>query len=241
MIIFTNCQIVNPLETTLKTVNTDTKNSIGLLASFEVFSDNNYLQYIEELLKGFASITIRVFCLNKNDYQEAIKIWQNNEQISITIVQHIADIYKQIDVFIRQEEKSSEKVINDINSFIFLQCSHIHILPYSAKYKKLLVKDFDNENRPEFLYLFKNIDQVVFNTTILAENNYNFVKTNYIQAISKCNIDSQFIISEYSYYELVYFKSIEFAIQCNAFKRHMFLLRTTMRRIWVQYEDVGNR
>ncbi len=121
-------------------------NCVGFLATKENLEDEDFMEYIKELMERFPDVEFVGFCFKEIDKIICEKYFEDLK-IKIMMISSIKDILE-IEIFI-----STQKILNTYKNFTDLfvcSLSNIYLLNYHSSVRNTIIKDYKNINHPYF-------------------------------------------------------------------------------------------
>lgn len=195
-------------------------NSIGFLATEENLEDEEFVQYIKELIIRFPNVEFRAFCLNDEQKKLGKNVFLNNK-INFLIPQNIYEIAKKIEIYL-----CSQKVPKDVKIFSILRINSPQILSiYTnlqiSNFKQMSIKNFENVLSVPLQKFMDNFKILGFTEDELSIDK-TYTKTFQNVISQRFNLGETVLDENSNAYEYFNFKIIKYALQNNQFKQFYF-------------------
>jgi hypothetical protein len=164
-------------------------NSIGFLATKENLEDEDFMNYIKELMVRFPDVEFKGFCFN-NSFKNQIRQNIEKSRLMIVLVENIENLLKESSVFIFNARTLSFNT--HLWNFITSNCKNIHTFGYDSNwiYKKI---DVTTINR--FDLLFKS---TVYELKKLSETK-TLYELWFYDSIEYAKNSQQFVINNFNF------------------------------------------
>lgn len=206
-----------PLSEELK--NTYKPNCVGFLATKENLEDEEFVEYIKELMEKFPDVEFKGFYINSQDIKSSKNTLNFIEFISIS---DIADVVKDIEIFIF----NNYKVNSEVKLFIKIRESCKNILALHSNfsipnYKSLTIKEVEKYWEAPLAKFINHFEKLGFEESDISKDK-SYMKS-YSNAIyRKFNLDKPITNLEQNAYKYFNFKTIEYALSNKDFKEFYF-------------------
>lgn len=195
-------------------------NSIGFLASEENLEDEEFVQYIKELIIRFPNVEFKAFCLN----HEQKKLGKNiflNDKINFLIPQNIYEIAKEIEIYL-----CSQKVPKDIKIFSILRNHSPQILSiYTnlliSNFKEITIKNFEKVLSVPLQKFMDNFKILGFTEHELSIDK-TYTKTFQNAVYKRFHLGESILNDDINAYEYFNFRVVEYALKNEQFKKFYF-------------------
>lgn len=195
-------------------------NSIGFLASEENLEDEEFMEYIKELIIRFPNVEFKAFCLNNEQKKLGKNVFINNK-INFLIPQNIYEIAEEIEIYL-----CNQKVPKDVKIFSILRNYSPQIL---SAYTNLQINNFKQMNIKNFeKILSAALQKFMDNFRILGftEDELSIDKT-YTKTFQKAiykrfHLGESILDDDINAYEYFNFRVIEYALKNKQFKKFYF-------------------
>lgn len=206
-----------PLSEELK--NTYKPNCVGFLATKENLEDEDFMEYIKELMEKFPDVEFKGFYTNLQDIKNKKDTFKFIEFISIS---DIADVVKDIEIFIF----NNYKVTLEIQLFGKIRESCKNILAFHSNlsipnYKSITIQKLEKDLEAPLNKFINNYEKLGFEESDISKDK-SYMKS-YSNAIyRKFNLDKPITNLEQNAYKYFNFKTIEYALSNKDFKEFYF-------------------
>ncbi|MDX4065652.1 hypothetical protein Q6A91_06390 [Aliarcobacter skirrowii] len=194
-------------------------NSIGFLATKENMEDEEFVEYINELIERFPNSKFKAFYTNLQDIKNKKDTLKFIKFISIS---DIGDVVKDIEIFIF----NNYKVISEVKLFVKIRESCKNILAFNSNfsiqnYKSLTMKEVEKYWEAPLAKFINHFEKLGFKESDISKDK-SYMKS-YSNAIyRKFNLDKPITNLEQNAYEYWNFKTIEYALSNKSFKEFYF-------------------
>jgi hypothetical protein len=196
-------------------------NSIGFLATKENLEDEEFVEYIKELMIRFPDVEFKGFYTNLQDIK--------NQKDNLKFIQFIAicdikDVIQDIEIFIF----NNYKVNLEVQLFSKIRESCKNILAFHSNfsipnYKSLTIKEVEKYWEEHLNKLINNFKRLGFEKNDISQDK-SYYKSYSNVLYRKFNLGNPIISLEQSAYEYWNFKTIEYALSNKEFKEFFFNL-----------------
>ena len=196
-------------------------NAIGFLATKENLEDEEFVEYIKELMIRFPNVEFKGFYTNLQDIKNKKDTFKFIEFISIS---NIKDIIENIEIFIF----NNYKVSFDVQLFVKIRESCKNILALHSNfsipnYKLLTIKEVEKYWEAPLAKLINHFEKLGFEESDISQDK-SYYKSYSNVLYRKFNLGNPIISLEQSAYEYWNFKTIEYALSNKEFKEFFFNL-----------------
>ncbi|MDX4012711.1 hypothetical protein Q6A86_06875 [Aliarcobacter skirrowii] len=194
-------------------------NSIGFLATKENLEDEEFVEYINELIERFPNSKFKAFYTNLQDIKNKKDTLKFIKFISIC---DIKDVIQDIEIFIF----NNHKVTLEVQLFSKIRESCKNILAFHSNfsipnYKSLSIKEVEKYLEAPLAKFINHFEKLGFEEIDISEDK-SYTKS-YSNAIyRKFNLDKPIRNLEQSAYKYYNFKAIEYALSNKSFKEFYF-------------------
>lgn len=195
-------------------------NSIGFLATEENLEDEEFVQYIKELIIRFPNVEFKAFCLNDEQKKLGKNIFLNNK-INFLIPQNIYEIAKEIEIYL-----CSQKVPKDVKIFSILRINSPQIL---SLYTNLQINNFKQMNIKNFekilsapLQKFMDNFKILGYTEDELSIDRTYTKTFQKAVYKRFHLGESILDDNINAYEYFNFRVVEYALKNKQFKKFYF-------------------
>ena len=194
-------------------------NCVGFLATKENLEDEEFVEYIKELMIRFPNVEFKGFYTNLQDIKNKKDTFKFIEFISIS---DIADVVKDIEIFIF----NNYKVNSEFKLFIKIRESCKNILALHSNfsipnYKSLTIKEVEKYWEAPLAKFINHFEKLGFEESDISKDK-SYMKS-YSNAIyRKFNLDKPMTNLEQNAYKYFNFKTIEYALSNKDFKEFYF-------------------
>lgn len=183
-------------------------NNIGFLATKENLEDEEFVEYINQIMNDFPEYDFKALYFDKNSIKE-IKEKFKNTNLELLELKEIRNIFENLEVYISNYEKTFRDPYEiGIVNMLRLKSNDIPVLSLSLnRAKNLTLYEFENQNKIYFQKLLDNLEYLGFDKHDLQKYNNNFNAINFNSSSKKYGININFNLNElirkaYVYYHL---------------------------------------
>lgn len=183
-------------------------NNIGFLATKENLEDEEFVEYINQIMNDFPEYDFKALYFDKNSIKE-IKEKFKNTNLELLELKEIKNIFENLEVYISNYEKTFRDPYEiGIVNMLRLKSNDIPVLSLSLnRAKNLTLYEFENQNKIYFQKLLDNLEYLGFDKHDLQKYNNNFNAINFNSSSKKYGININFNLNElirkaYVYYHL---------------------------------------
>ncbi|MGJ0302697.1 hypothetical protein NG774_05125 [Aliarcobacter cryaerophilus] len=184
------------------------QNSIGFLATKENFEDEEFVEYINEIIKDFPEYDFKALYFDKNSIKEIKNKFQHSN-LNLIELKSAKDIFENLEVYLSNYEKTfKDRFEMPIMNLLRYKSNDIALLPLGLNRDKYLtLREFENQNKAYFKKLLDNLEYLGFNKDDINKYGNSFNTINFKSASKRNRIDIDFNLSEtlrkaYVYYNL---------------------------------------
>lgn len=183
-------------------------NSIGFLATKENLEDEEFVEFINEIIKDFPNADFKALYFNKKDEKEIKKKFEA-ENLEYLQIKEIKDIFENLEVYLSNYEKTFRNPFEmTIMNILRYKANDIAVITLSLnRPKNLTLYEFENQNRAYFQKLLDNLEYLGFEKDDIKKYGNIYTEINFKKAIEKYGVDIEFDLNEtvkkaYVYYNL---------------------------------------
>ncbi|MCT7486723.1 hypothetical protein N5T98_06765 [Aliarcobacter cryaerophilus] len=208
--------ISEPLSEELK--NMYKPNTIGFLATKENMEDEEFVEYINELMERFPEVEFYIYPMVNIDYlRSKIKLFK----LKINLESNPSKFLKNLRIFIHNNEPNSN--YTNVSNLIMKKIQTTYVLYYSSDlFKNKTINDYV---LPKDDYYLNTLLQIGIDNNKLEFFDYNYEKilNNYLFEI--CNYSKYEITNDFRMDFLKNYIQVDLALKCNIFIEKIYLLR----------------
>ncbi|RBQ30135.1 hypothetical protein [Aliarcobacter vitoriensis] len=183
-------------------------NSIGFLATKENLEDEEFVEYINQIMNDFPEYDFKALYFDKNSIKE-IKEKFKNSNLELLELKDIKDIFENLEVYLSNYEKTFKDIFEmPIMNLLRYKSNDILILTLGlSRDENLTLREFENQNKTYFQKLIDNLEYLGFNKDDINKYGNSFNAISFKSASQKYSIDIDFNLDEstriaYIYYHL---------------------------------------
>jgi hypothetical protein len=200
-------------------------NAIGFLAIEENLEDEEFVGYINELLKKFPSAELKALGIDKRQIELAEKTFFNQYRVQYSLVNNIYDFVNQIEILVYNTTKESTKIYLPQILPILRRYSP-NILSFGTHfrfgdYKVVTIKELEKHLSAPLSKFMKNIDYLGFEEDEVSQDG-GFTKTLQNAIYKRFNLGEAQLNIDGNAYEYWNIKLIEYALKNQQFKKFYF-------------------
>lgn len=156
---FFEYSLLESLKTETSTIDSSIKNSIGLLGTSENIEDNDFTQYIKQIITDFPKIKFKIFIFN-NDLNNKIKEIFPSTRIEFILLKNIKDIFKEAEVYLCNNDRNSldTKILHSLRKIT----TDLFCVGLNLNLNKITVLEHENKNEEYFKPFFNNLEAFGF-------------------------------------------------------------------------------
>ena len=169
-------------------------NCIGFLATKENLEDEEFVEFINQIIKDFPEYEFKAFYFDKNSIKE-IKNNFPHSDLNLVEIKSVEDIFKNLEVYL------SNELINLIDTQIirYLRQLSQEIFPISLNLyhpKNMNLKTFEMNNISYFNKFFINLEYLCFEQSNIEKYGNSFHEIYFKKACEKYGIDLEIDLNE---------------------------------------------
>jgi hypothetical protein len=183
-------------------------NSVGFLATKVNLEDEEFVEYINQIMNDFPEYDFKAFYFDKNSIKE-IKEKFRNSNLKLIELTDVKDIFENLEVYISNYEKTFRDSYEiGIMNILRYKSNDIPVLTLNLnRAKNLTLYEFENQNKIYFQKLLDNIEYLGFNKHDIQKYDNNFNAINFNSSSEKYGVNINFNLDElmrkaYIYYHL---------------------------------------
>lgn len=183
-------------------------NCVGFLATKENLEDEEFVEYVNEIIKDFPEYDFKALYFDKNSIKEIKNKFQHSN-LNLIELKSAKDIFENLEVYLSNYEKTFiDRFEMPIMNLLRYKSNDIALLPLSLNTdENLTLREFENQNKVYFKKLLDNLEYLGFNKDDIDKYGNSFNAINFKSASKKNSIDIDFNLSEtvrkaYVYYNL---------------------------------------
>ncbi|WP_141048477.1 hypothetical protein [Aliarcobacter cryaerophilus] len=170
-------------------------NCVGFLATKENLEDEEFIEYINEIIKDFPEYDFKALYFDKNSIKEIKNKFGRNSNLELIELKDIKDIFKNLEVYL------SNEIINLIDTKIirYLRQLSQEIFPLSLNLyhpKNMNLKTFEMNNISYFNKFFINIEYLGFEQSDITKYGNSFHEIYFKKACEKYGVNIGFDLNE---------------------------------------------
>lgn len=190
------------------------KDAIGFLAVEENLEDEDFMNYIKELMARFSQVTFKAFYLNQEQKQLIGEVFE--KRIETFKLFNIVDLANNSEIFIT---RNSYQFDMQLYNLILDNFHNIYVVNYEPSIRETLLNDFDNTFANRSIEL---AEKYGFEVDMKKLKKSNFNKYKYLIILVNEILDHQ-VIDNFdlynNFYEYIYFENIANILQNKEIKR----------------------
>ncbi|AYJ79309.1 hypothetical protein AN286_03850 [Aliarcobacter cryaerophilus ATCC 43158] len=195
-----------PLSEELK--NMYKSNCVGFLATKENLEDEEFVEFINEIIRDFPEYDFKALYFDKNSIKEIKNKFQHNN-LNFLELKNAKDIFENLEVYLSNYEKTfKDRFEMPIMNLLRYKSNDIGLLPLGLNRDKYFtLREFENQNKIYFQKLIDNLDHLGFNKDDINKYGNSFNAISFKSYSQKYSIDIDFNLDEtvkkaYVYYHL---------------------------------------
>ncbi|QNM92447.1 hypothetical protein [Aliarcobacter cryaerophilus] len=207
-------------------------NCVGFLATKENLEDEEFVEYVNEIIKDFPEYDFKALYFDKNSIKEIKNKFGKNSNLELIELKDIKDIFENIEVHISNHQKNYQNIENKLVNKLRLNSNEIATINIvSSVNTKMTLHTLENNYKSYYQIFFKNIEKLGFDENDINIYGKSFHKIFFNKQAKKYNIDINFNINEtvvksYIYYNLkIGFKNHGFFQFLISFSKNMLELQ----------------
>jgi len=163
-------------------------NAIGFLATKENLEDEEYVEYINQIMVDFPEYDFKALYFDKNSVKEIKEKFKNNSSLELIELKDIKDIFESLEVYL-----SNYKNFIEINISNSLQYSSKDIMPINLYLDlNISINKFEKNNPKLYQKFFDNLEYFEFESINLDKCGNNFHKIFFRKMSEKYDININF-------------------------------------------------
>ena len=182
---------------------------LGLpVVAFENLEDEEFVEYINEIIKDFPEYDFKALYFDKNSIKEIKNKFQHSN-LNLIELKSAKDIFENLEVYLSNYEKTfKDRFEMPIMNLLRYKSNDIALLPLGLNRDKYLtLREFENQNKAYFQKLLNNLEYLGFNKDVIDKYGNSFNAISFKSYSEKYNIDINFNLDEstriaYIYYHL---------------------------------------
>ncbi|GAB1465119.1 hypothetical protein MASR2M54_06190 [Aliarcobacter cryaerophilus] len=196
-------------------------NCVGFLATKDNLENEEFVEFINEIIKDFPEYDFKALYFDKNSIKEIKNKFQHSN-LNLIELKSAKDIFENLEVYLSNYEKTfKDRFEMPIMNLLRYKSNDIALLPLGLNRDKYLtLREFENQNKEYFQKLIDNLEYLGFNKDVIDKYGNSFNAISFKSYSEKYNIDINFNLDEstriaYIYYNLklgyknhIYFKEI---------------------------------
>ena len=183
-------------------------NCVGFLATKENLEDDEFVEYINQIMNDFPAYKFVALYIDKNLIKEIKNKFQHSN-LNLIELKSAKDIFENLEVYLSNYEKTfKDRFEMPIMNLLRYKSNDIALLPLGLNRDKYLtLREFENQNKVYFKKLLDNLEYLGFNKDDIDKYGNSFNAISFKSYSEKYNIDIDFNLSEtvrkaYLYYNL---------------------------------------
>ncbi|MFY9105128.1 hypothetical protein OZY38_07720 [Aliarcobacter cryaerophilus] len=183
-------------------------NCVGFLATKENLEDEEFVEYINKIIKDFPEYDFKALYFDKNSIKEIKNKFQHSN-LNLIELKSAKDIFENLEVYLSNYEKTFiDRFEMPIMNLLRYKSNDIAVLGLNLhRDKNLTLKEFENQNKTYFQKLLDNLEYLGFNKDDIDKYRNSFNAISFKSYSEKYNIDINFNLDEstriaYIYYHL---------------------------------------
>lgn len=183
-------------------------NCVGFLATKENLEDEEFIEYINEIIKDFPEYDFKALYFDKNSIKEIKNKFQHSN-LNLIELKSAKDIFENLEVYLSNYEKTFKDIFEmPIMNILRYKSNDIALLTLSLnRDKNFTLREFESQNITYFQKLLDNLEYLGFNKNDINKYGNSFSAISFKSDSQKYNIDIDFSLDEstriaYVYYHL---------------------------------------
>ena len=182
---------------------------LGLpVVAFENLEDEEFVEYINEIIKDFPEYDFKALYFDKNSIKEIKNKFQHSN-LNLIELKSAKDIFENLEVYLSNYEKTFKDIFEmPIMNILRYKSNDIALLTLSVnRDKNFTLREFESQNITYFQKLLDNLEYLGFNKNDINKYGNSFSAISFKSDSQKYNIDIDFSLDEstriaYVYYHL---------------------------------------
>ncbi|MFY4808205.1 hypothetical protein ACOTVK_06555 [Aliarcobacter butzleri] len=177
--------------------------SIGFLATKENLENEEFVEYIKQIMKDFPVYKFKAFFINKSDI-DLIQQYLNLELLEIIELKEFSTILINSEIYLSHSSRTNidSKILNYFRNFR----GNVLAIGLNLNFKNLSVREFEKQYPNFFDLFFNNLNYFGFNEINTKELSFHTFFYNVIKKMF--NVDLEISLEEYFHISAVYWPLI---------------------------------
>ncbi|MCT7554883.1 hypothetical protein [Aliarcobacter butzleri] len=183
-------------------------NCVGFLATKENLEDEEFVEYVNEIIKDFPEYDFRALYFDKNSIKEIKNKFQHSN-LNLIELKSAKDIFENLEVYLSNYQRTfKDRFEMPIMNLLRYKSNDILLLTLGlSKDKYLTLREYENQNKSYFQKLLDNLEYLGFNKDDINKYGNSFNAINFKSTSQKYGIKIDFNLDEtvrktYVYYNL---------------------------------------
>ncbi|AZL54720.1 hypothetical protein EI285_09085 [Aliarcobacter skirrowii] len=192
-------------------------NCVGFLATKENLEDEEFVGYINAIIKDFPEYDFKALYFDKNSSKE-IKEKFKNSSLELLEIKDIKDVFENLEVYLSNHQRTfKNKVENSIVKILRFQANDILIINLSLHLdKSITLRQHQKNFESYFNKFFENLDYLGFKKEDIQLYGNTFFEIYFRRCMKEYNIYINFNLDEKVYIAYVYYY-LKLALQNHNF------------------------
>lgn len=200
-------------------------NCIGFLATKENLEDEDFVEYINKIIKDFPEYDFKALYFDKNSIKE-IKERFKNSSLELLEIKDINDVFENLEVLISNYSRNKQEMIlvNSIAKY------STELLPIGVNLNSdLTIKEQSKNLNTYYKEFFENIELFGFTKEDLQEYKNGFSELFYVASAKKYGVEIDFDLNANVKYQLEYLLKI--GLKNHQFFKYLINLRIKLKEL----------
>lgn len=198
---FFEYSLLESLKIETASIDSNIKNVIGVLGTSENIEDNDFTQYIKQIITDFPEIKLKVFIFN-DDQNNKIKDILNSTRIEFILLKNIKDIFKEVKVYLSNNNRNSldTKILHSLRKIT----TNLFCIGLNLNLNKITVLEHESKNQEYFKPFFNNLEVFGFTNQDIIKYGSTYHELYFLKAEKTFNTKINFSMNENMYKAYVY-------------------------------------
>lgn len=168
-------------------------NNVGFLATKENLEDEEFVEYINQIMNDFPEYDFKALYFDKNSIKE-IKEKFKNSNLGLLELKNIKDIFENLEVYLSNNEQN----IFDTEILLQVRINSKEIFPIGLQLSKknITLKQFEHNNQSYYKKFFNNLEYLGFEQNDIKKYGSNYHEIYFKKLSKKYNTPIDFSMEE---------------------------------------------
>ncbi|WP_066408039.1 hypothetical protein [Aliarcobacter skirrowii] len=180
-------------------------NSIGFLATKENLGDEEFVEYINQIINDFSEQNFIAFYFRKDELKDAKSKFPKRDRLVYINLYDIKDVFSNLEVYLSNYMRTYKNIYeNSIVSMLRYKSNNIACLGLWLSHNQT-IEEHEENNKQNYQKFFKNIEYLGFKELDIKKHGFSLFGIFFKELSKKYNVDLNFNLKETMKISQVYY------------------------------------